>query len=423
MSGLTRDESRALAAVDRDALVGALAELVRIPSVTGSAAESDAQRWMAGQLERAGLETDLWSIDLDALRTDPDFPGMEAPRTEALGLVGRWEGAGGPTLVINGHVDVVPAGDLDQWTGRDPFAGRVEAGRVRGRGACDMKGGLLCGLFALRAIRAAGIALRGGVLIESVVGEEDGGLGTLAAIRRGYRGDAAIIPEPTSRTIVPACAGALTFRLVVEGRSAHGSLRREGVSAVEKFWPVFRALEALEERRNREPDPLMARFDPPYPISVGIVRAGDWPSSVPDRLVAEGRLGVAIGESPAEARRALEAAVRDLADVDPWFRDHPVAVEWFGGQFASGGIGADHPLVGLVARAHRELHADEPVIEGAPYGSDLRLLANLAGVPTLHYGPGDIREAHAPDESVSIDELVAATGTLVLAILRFCGVA
>ncbi len=419
-------EARALEAIDLDGhegLVACLGELLRIPSVTGSADENTAQRWFAERLRASGLETDLWTIDLPATTGHPDFPGWEIDRAEALGLVGTWGGGGeGRTLILNGHIDVVPPGDVAQWRDGAPYAGTVRDGAIFGRGACDMKGGLVCNLFAVKAIQAAGITLGGKVVLESVVGEEDGGLGTFATLLRGYKGDAAIITEPTDLQIVPACAGALTFRLAITGRSTHASVRLEGVSTIEKFWRIWDALGALERRRNVPGHPLMTRHALPYPLSVGTVRAGDWPSSVPDTLIAEGRLGVAIGEEPAAARRELERAVAEVCAADPWLREHPVTVDWFGGQFASGEIPGDHPLVGLVSDAHVDLGGTRPDVHGAPYGSDLRLMVGLGHVPTLHYGPGHVKHAHAPDEHVPLAHLATVTRTLVLAILRFCGV-
>ncbi|CAN5856957.1 hypothetical protein BH11MYX4_BH11MYX4_45700 [soil metagenome] len=273
----------------------------------------------------------------------------------------------------------------------------------------------------LDAIREAGIQLRGRVLLESVVGEEDGGLGTFATLRRGYRGDAAIINEPNDLAITPACAGALTFRLTFTGRATHASVRQEGVSTVEKLWLVWKALQELEARRNVTNNPLFAPFSLPYPLNVGTVRAGDWPSSVPDQLVAEGRVGVALGETVLDARSALERAVTEASAADPWLREHPVTVSWFGGQFASGQIAADHPLVHLVSGTHLNLEGNVPDVHGAPYGSDLRLMVGLGGVPTLHYGPGNVKHAHAPDEHVPIAHLRAVVRTLVVSILRFCG--
>jgi acetylornithine deacetylase len=260
------------------------------------------------------------------------------------------------------------------------------------------------------------------VQLQSVVGEEDGGLGTFATLRRGYRGDLAVICEPTSGALVTASAGALTFRLTVPGRSVHASMRLEGVDAVDKYFLVHSALRRLEARRNRDASPLMARYALPYPLSVGTVHAGDWPSSVPDSLVAEGRLGIALGEPIGAARAELEAAVAEVCAQDAWLSANPVRVEWWGGQFGSGAVPADSPVVGAVAAAHGRLHGSLPDVHGVPYGSDLRLMTGLGGVPTVHYGPGDVRYAHAPDERVPVEELVSVTQTLVLLVAQVCGV-
>ena len=418
---LNRHLSLATNYLDVEGLVNCLSELVAIPSVTGSLEEGHAQHWFAERLEESGFQIDLWSIDLSTTTTNQDFPGMEAHRSEAWGLVGSWGGDEGPTLVLNGHIDVVPPGALAQWQDGAPFSGRVADGRVYGRGTCDMKGGLICNLFAVRAIQAAGIQLKGKVLLESVVSEEDGGLGTFATLLRGYRGDAAIIPEPTELQIVPACAGSLVFRLHLKGLSAHASVRSVGVSTIDKFWQVWRALTALEARRNQSSHPLMSKFKLPYPLSIGRLQAGDWPSSVPDQLIAEGRLGVALGELPDKARSEFEATLAEACQQDFWLREYPIEVEWFGGQFASGQIPVDHPLVRIVSEAHQQLHGAKPEIHGAPYGSDLRLMTDLGRVPTLHYGPGSVTKAHAPNEYVPILELVMATQTLIATILQFCG--
>ncbi len=413
--------TRALDCIDDASTERVLSDLIRIPSVSGTADENAAQRWFEERMRDAGLATDLWEIPLAETIAHPDFPGSEVSRDGALGLVGSWGNADGPTLVLNGHIDIVPPGDLAQWSGQDPYSGASHHGGIYGRGACDMKGGLVANLAAIAAVRRAGIRLRGRVLLESVVGEEDGGLGTFATLQRGYRGDAAIIPEPTDQAIIPACAGALTFRLRLAGRSTHASVRLEGVSALEKFWGVWRSLDALEKQRNASPDALFERFPLPYPLSIGTLHAGNWPSSVPDELVAEGRIGVALGERVQDTRAALEQAVADACARDPWLSEHPVAVEWFGGQFASGHIPRDHALVELVGAAHEALEGARPDVHGAPYGSDLRLMVGLGGIPTLHYGPGNVRHAHAPNEHVPLAQLHGVVRTLVLSILRFCG--
>lgn len=409
----------ALAAVCADDLVAELQDLLAVPSVTGSAAESEAQHGMQRRLRALGMDTDLWSIDVDATAASPDFPGMEAPREEAWGLVGAWGGDDGPSLVLNGHVDVVPPG-RDGWTA-GPWSGQVRDGRVLGRGACDMKAGLACQLLAVRALQSAGVRLRGRVLLQSVVGEEDGGLGTFATLRRGHTGDLAVICEPTGGQLVTATAGALTFRLVVPGRSVHASARLEGVDAVDNYLLVRAALQDLERRRNRDASPLMSGYRLPYPISVGTLTAGNWASSVPDRLVAEGRLGVALGEPVEQARQELEDAVARACAADPWLARHPVQVEWWGGQFAPGQVEDGAVVTRLVSAAHRQVHGTSPAVHGVPYGSDQRLLTGLGGIPTVIYGPGDVRQAHAPDESVPVAELVHVTRTLVHLIATTCG--
>lgn len=415
-----------LAAVDelRDEQLAALVDLVRRPSVSGTDGENEAQGHMAGLLAADGLDVDHWRIDLDELTADPEFPGMEVERTEAWGLVGRLEGARTDehdTLMLNGHIDVVPTGDDDAW--RDaPFAGTTRGGRLYGRGACDMKAGLLASRWAVLAIRRAGVRLGGDVLLASVQGEEDGGLGTFATLRRGWRADACVIAEPTDLDIIPANSGALTFRLRVRGLATHAARRLDGVSAIEKFLPIHDALLRLEERRHEVVDPLCERWERAHPLSIGSVRSGDWASSVPDLLVADGRLGVAIGEPVEHAKREFEDAVAEASATDPWLRDHPVEVEWWGGQFASGRIPPDSDLVERVQRVHGLVAGRRDAdVYGAPYGSDLRLLTGLGAIPTLQYGPGDVALAHGPLESVDLDEVQTCARALAALIVDVCG--
>lgn len=416
---MTSLERKVLDAVDVEGLVASLCELIAFDSSGGR--ESPAQEYMAGRMAEMGMETDVWELDLDELRRDPAFC-EEIPRERALGVVGRAGAGQGPTLVLNGHVDVVPAGDLDRWT-VPPWQGTVHDGRVYGRGSTDMKGGLCCAMFAVRALRDAGVRLRGSVLIQSVVGEEDGGVGTLAAIRRGHTGDAAIVLEPTRMVVAPAQAGALNFRVTVPGVAAHGALRAEGVNPIEKFLPLYRALQELERRRNARPrHPFFADQELPYAICVGTVHSGIWASTVPESLVFEGRMGVAVDEEPDAARRELEEALAEATSADSWLRDHPPVLEWWGGQFAPAFISGEHPVVGTLSEAFRSVTGEAPPVYGMPYGADMRLLVHQGGTPTLLFGPGDIRRAHAPDEFVPIAELAVVARTLALTIARFCGV-
>ena len=423
MRDLDDGEERALAFVDARELVQDLSELVAIPSVSGEDAESDVLHLLAKRMRSLDLDVDLWPLDLPALTADPDFPGWEVPRTEAWGLVasaGDTVEDGVPALVLQGHVDVVPPGDLSRWEG-DPFTPRLVDGRLHGRGTVDMKGGVVAMIAAVRAVRAAGLRLRRPYALHLAVGEEDGGLGAFATLERGHRGEACVIAEPTSGTVTTANAGALTFEIVVAGRATHASTSYAGVSAFDAYLPVHAALADLQRRRNARVDALMDEYPVAYPLSVGRVGCGDWASSVPDRLVAEGRLGVALDEDPDDARAELEEAVADAARADAWLKEFPPTVAWTGGQFASGRYAGDGgALLDIVARAHADVTGGPPPRErGAPYGSDLRLYA-AAGVPTLHYGPGEVRLAHGPNEAVAVDELVTVAEALTLTLVRAC---
>jgi acetylornithine deacetylase len=412
-------EQRVLNAFDMPALLAYLCDLVAVRSLDGE--ESAAQEHVAAQLRRSGLDVDMWEIDFAALQQHPSF-SWEVERERGLGVVGALgDDRGGRSLIYNGHVDVVPAGDESLW--RYPaWRGTIADGRVYGRGALDMKGGLCCAIFAAKAIRDAGVKLRGRLLIESVIGEEDGGCGTLAAVARGYRADGAVVVEPTELRIAPAQAGALNFRLSVPGMAAHGCVREEGVSAIEKFFPIQHALLAFEHERNAAAaDPLFQRYALPYALCIGKIEAGNWASTVAEELVAEGRFGIAVGEDIGAARAAFEATVARAAAADPWLRDHPPTVTWWGGQFVPARILADHPIATTVAQSFSATAGAPARFEGMTYGSDMRHLVNDGGTPAVLFGPGDVRNAHRPDEFVPIADLEIVTRTLALTALRFCG--
>lgn len=410
--------------VSRTRILEDLARLVAIPSVGGSAAEIEIQDTLVHAWRGEGWDVEEWNLDVAALTRDRNFPGMEVERASARGALMTWAGSGGGRrLLLNGHTDVVPPGDLGAWD-CDPFLPRLEEyeGRQRliGRGACDMKAGVVAAWEAMRALRDAGVSLAGDVMLAPVSGEEDGGLGTFALLQRGVRADACVIPEPTDLAIIPANGGALTFRIVVPGLATHASRRTEGVSAIEKFVPILAELRDLEAERNSDVHPLMRRWPIAYPLSIGTVRAGDWASTVPDLLIAEGRLGVAIGENVADARASLEHAVARACARDPWLHDNPARVEWWGGQFASGATDADSPLLTWVDEAHAAITGAPAEVFGGPYGSDLRLLVGLGGIPTVQYGPGDSAAAHAPNEWVDVDDVVTCARVLADVIVRAC---
>jgi len=412
MSGLPARASTS-AGVDAAWATEVLAELIRIRSITGT--EDGVQDAVAARLAEIGVRPERIETDPAVAAADPDWPGAEMPRTTLPAVLGRIGRAGGRRLLLVGHIDVVPPGDPATWT-VDPWGAEIRDGTMYGRGACDMKGGVASILAAMRALVEAGAAdrLDGEVLAAFVPSEEDGGQGMLAAIRAGVTGDAAVITEPTSLDVVIAHAGAITFRLVVPGRAAHASMRREGVSALDNLFTLVRALETDERARNEaETDPLMTAIGLPYATIVGKVAGGEWASTVLDRVVAEGRYGVRLGQSWREAEADLRACIEAACAADPFLRDHPATLEITGGRFSSAQVAADHPLPVALAAAAEHVLGRRPASIGKPYGADMRLLVNEGATPTVIFGPGDVAFAHSADEHVPLAEVVDCARVLV----------
>jgi acetylornithine deacetylase len=269
-----------------------------------------------------------------------------------------------------------------------------------------MKGSVVAALHALSALGDR--APHGEVVLVAVGSEEDGGLGTFAALDRDDRFDACLVPEPTGFDVVCAQAGALTFEGILHGVSAHAAHRLEGVSAIDRYVAVHAALAEHERAVNAAVEhPLMHELELPYPLVVGRLRAGEWSSSVPDRLVFEGRAPVPVGEDPAAARAAVEAAVRAAAGDDG-----AVELRWPGGQFAPGETPAGHPFARTVAAAMSAELGRPARMAGVPWGADMRLWC-ARGIPCVMAGPRGIERSHAVDERVRIDDLVTVARAIV----------
>lgn len=417
----TPTEQQVISAVDElaPAAVSLLQELVRTPSLTGE--EEAAQQIVARVMREIGLDVDIWEPDPAELAPYAEHVGEFETLAGRPNVVGRWRGSGGGrSLILNGHIDTVEPGVRNQWE-VDPFSAELRNGRVIGRGSLDMKAGVVANIMAVAVLRRAGWTPAGDLIVESVISEEDGGAGTLATILRGYTADACIITEPTAFSIVVAQGGSLVFRIHVEGKSAHGAARNEGESAFEHFLPIFTELMALETERNRTIDhPLYAGMVNKIPINVGVIRAGAWPSSVPDWLFAEGRAGLVPGETLDAFKTEFVAAVMKAAENDPWLAEHPPRVEWFSGQFAPAEISSEHELVSTLSGAHRAVTGNTPGIEAVTYGADMRHFIDVAGIPCLMYGADRVEGAHVPNESVSVDDMLTCIRTIALTAMRWC---
>ncbi len=405
----------------REPMTDFLQALVRIPSLPGE--EQAAQRFFANKLQAIGCEVEILTSQLAELEHHPAFSDDGVSFAERLNVVGQWKGTDktGRSLILNGHMDVVPVGNPELWSFA-PWSGTVESGKLHGRGACDMKAGLAAAVFAIEALRNLHFKPHGTVLLQSVIGEESGGIGTLTTLVRGIRADAAILMEPTRLRSCPVHAGALSFRIKITGRAIHASMKRFGVSAVEKFQQVFAAVQELDRTRHLHYENRIFEFeDNIAPISVGTVTAGDWLSTVPETLVAEGRFGVFPGEATQDARTALATCLAKVTAEDPWLKEHPPALTWIEGQFEPGQTSLEEPIVGALSNAHAQVLGMQPQVQGVPYGSDLRLFTEHGRFPAVLYGPGDVAFAHTVEEHVELEEVFACAKVLALLITNWCG--
>jgi acetylornithine deacetylase len=384
--------------------------------------EAAVQSWLRGRLDELGFETYEWEPDADTLADHPSFPPPETldleDRPSVAGVLEFGEPDEGPTVVLNGHADVVPV-EEEAWTS-DPFEPRWDDGRLYARGALDMKGGLAACVFAALAVaeraeegeKGDGESPDGRLVVESVAGEEEGGIGAATAAMDNpypFERDAALIAEPTDFAVVIAAEGSLMKRLGIVGESAHAARRWEGESVLPHFERIRHAFEDLErERAERVTHPLFEAYENPWPVNFGTVEAGSWASSVPAELTSEIRIGVA----PQETVREVEAEFQERLDAvvaeSDWLSAHPPVFERFSVQFEGSEIDRDEPIVRRLVEAASEYGVTDPEYEGFTGGTDARHYID-AGIPTVVFGPGSVDLAHRPDEYVRWEDVVLAS--------------
>ena len=406
---------------DADQIRDRLVSLIRIPSITGQEDAAIAQ--IADWLQELDAEIDYWNDGIASLQRDPRYPGHEVERAWAPVVVGVVRGdRPGPSVLLTGHVDVVPPGDYGPWND-EPFSGVTRDDRIFGCGSADMKSGLIAAMTAFAAFASGERNFPGRVVFAAVPAEEDSGLGTLAAIRGGWHADAAIIPEPTVIDELPelviAHAGAMSLKVEVPGRAAHASKRLQGESALDHFITLLDAMRADERAVNaRETNPLMTAHKLPYATNVGIIHGGRWSSTVMDSLEAQVRIGVALDESVDQAEQRFREAIAAACRNDPWLSANPPRITRLAAGFGSAATDADHPLVTTMVEAAEEEFRQTPAVTAAPYGCDMAGWVRLAGIPTVLYGPGRLDVSHAPNEWVSLESTYRVARTLIRATER-----
>ncbi|HET9002295.1 MAG TPA: ArgE/DapE family deacylase [bacterium] len=411
-----------IAAVEerRGETVAFLQRLVQFDSVTGN--ETEIQAFIADHLKELGLRVDRFDTDPDVLRQYPGFLEPEKPLAGRPNVVGVWKGRGaGRSLLLNGHVDTVPLEPLGEWA-RGPLSGSLADGKVWGRGASDMKGGVAAMTMAVAILKDMGLRPRGDVTLEYVVDEERTGLGTLGCVQRGYRADAGICCETSDLEVMPACIGRMWFTIRVRGKPAGISARWEGVSAIDKAMKFVGAVEALEAMRIQDlRHPLFPDNRGALPCAVTMFQSGTFPSITPEEATLRGSMGLMPYEDPAQAEAQLRAQIMRVCEADPWLRHNPAELTTKGGYVAAGAeIPTDHPIVDAINRSFRQVTGKEPVLSARMGASDTRFLIRQGHTPTVIFGPGPTSQMHAMNEHVPVENVVIAAKVLALAIHDWC---
>ncbi len=400
-----------------------LTELVKFPSTRGE--EAPLQDWMARQLAARGYSVDRYVLgDLDMSHLPGFSPVLDTDYSRAVQVVGTRRAAAptGRSLIIQGHVDVVPTGPTALWSA-PPFSGDAKGEWLHGRGAGDMKQGVSAMVFALDAIRAAGLELTADIHVQTVTEEECTGNGALSTLARGYRADAVLIPEPTDATITRAHVGVMWFRLRVRGVPVHVARAQAGSNAIMSAYQLILALQRHTEQLNAaaRQDPWFGGIPDPLKFNPGVIRGGDWASSTPAWCEVDCRIGLLPGSTLEDARRGVERCVAEAARADGFMANNPPDIIWNGFQ-------ADGYVLEPGSDAERVLAEAHQAVFGAPMEerrstavNDTRFYGLYHHMPALCYGPRGIN-VHGFDEAAHLPTLQQVTLAIACFVTEWCGV-
>lgn len=414
-----------IAAVDAafDAQIEFTRELIRHQSLRGD--EESVQDLMQHAMEQRGLVIDRWELDPTELSEHVGAGAIAISYEGMTNLVGTYtpETVTGRSLILNGHVDVVPTGPLEQWS-RSPWEPHLDNEWLYGRGSGDMKAGLGASFFAFDAITAAGLKLTAPVHFQSVVEEESTGNGTLSTIQRGYTAEAVLIPEPEEDMLVRANVGVIWAKVRVGGKPTHPRQMTTGFNAIDASVAVVKQLRVLEAEWNaaRSEHHHFEHLDHPINFNIGQIRGGDWPSSVPAWCEFDLRASLYPGMTAKDAWKQIEAHLKIARDAlkknapDAYLTAEP------NGFFAEGcvleeGSSAERVL----SEQHAAVFNSELEALTTPGYLDSRLFVLYSGIPALVYGPRT-EEIHGYDERVNLESLRKITKTMALFMADWCGV-
>jgi len=405
----------------RDEAVALLQELVAHPSLLGH--ETSAQGLMKRQFGRLGLRVHEFAIDEDRIRSHPGYSPAIVSYDGRPNVVGIHQPRGavrGQSLILNGHIDVVPVGAERLWS-RPPFEPHVDGDRLYGRGAADMKAGIVAYTMAFQALQRLGFEPAAKVILQSVIEEECTGNGALACLVEGYTADAAIIPEP-GEGLMSAQMGVMWLTIDVYGMPVHAAYAHTGVGAIDFGNYLVAKLRELEAAWNRPEarHSMYCQHEHPINFNLGRLAGGEWTSSVPTHCRVDMRLGFYPGRGCAEVRAEVEALLQRAYDAHPQHSSVRYEITYQGFQAEGCVVDLQSSAMQQLMQCHRDIAGQEPPIRATTATTDVRFFHLYGKIPATCYGPlGE--HIHGIDEWVSIDSLQQVSAVLALFIARWCG--
>lgn len=404
----------------QDDIIELTLRLVREPSTLGN--EASVLTVMEESLDQLGLHPEKIHVDAEALSSHPGFAPVPWDYEGRYNLVATEPatGQGGRSVLFNGHLDVVSPEPVDLWH-QDPFTPAIRDGWLYGRGAGDMKSGVAAMVYALHAVKKAGFGLKAPVSINTVIEEECCGNGALACVLAGHDADAVLIPEPFGPAILTHQLGVAWFKIVARGVPSHVLDTQAGTNAIEKLYPLIKGLRELEADLNHSDVPKpYDTITHPINLNIGILKGGDWPSTVPAKAEMHARLSYFPGVGFQEIRQQIVQAVEGVSKNDPWLSENPPTVEFYGFRSDGHGISRDMPAFNVLSDSHQELTGEEALVTIATATTDLRAFIHFGKGQATCFGPV-AENIHAANERVHIDSVIHTARVYALFIARWCG--
>ena len=396
-------------------------DLIRQPSLLGN--EGEAQNLIEHTFSGMGLEIDRFPVDHNALKNMEGYSPSVGTWTDHDNIVGihRSKTNSGRSLILNGHIDVVPVGAEELWS-TPPFQPKIRDGRIYGRGGGDMKAGIAAFTHAFRTLQDLGYQPASDVYLQSVVEEECTGNGALACLHRGYSADAAIIPEPFNETIMSAQVGVMWLQIDVTGKPAHVLNDISGINAIEASFRIWAHLKKLASNwnKNKTHHRHFREHLAPIKFNLGKISGGEWASSLPTKCRMEIRCGFYPGEKPSDVRYLIEKHLDEHVKNDETLKNVNYDVSYQGFQSPGCIINTKSDFVETLGAIHESVRDEKVELFASAATTDVRTFQLYGNIPSTCYGP-EARNIHAIDESVSIESTVSVSRVLCEFIATWCG--